>query len=224
MRRSQDKGARSCRLQASSIACVTALIARLPSSTASSWRESVAPLDCSRGVTDVSQDPCISAVGPGRATPAGSVGGLSASPDMARAIAWPAARPGRPCSRSLTRYGLTRYHRGRGQVRSGYRRWPLGCTMQRARAMGCMWSTPQTTNGTLHNVLCHAPAIFRHDGPQTAQADRPSMRIATKGAREVDHFVEFAARRRCHRPKRASCTKEPPRGNVTEMDEDDGGV
>lgn len=128
MRPSQDKGARSCRLQAFSIACVTALIARLPSSTACSWRESVAPLDCSRGVTDVSQDPCISAVWPGRPTSAGSVGRLPASPDTVRAIAWPATRPGRPCSRPLSQYGLNRYHRGRVQVRSRYRRCQLGCT------------------------------------------------------------------------------------------------
>ena len=73
-------------------------------------------------------------------------------------------------------------------------------------------SSPQTTNGTLHNVPCHTPAIIRHDGPRTALTDRPSMRIATKRAKDVDHLVELAAQRRCHEPKGASCTKDPLRG------------
>lgn len=184
----------------------------MPSSTTCSWQESVAWLNCSQGDTYVLQDPCIAAVWPGHPTPLGSVARLAASPDMARVIFWPSASLERPCSRSLSRYGLARYHRSLGQVRSRHRRYPLGCTMQRARAMGCMWSAPQRINGTLHNVPCHTPAILRYDEPRTALTDQPSMRIATKGAGDVDHFVGLAARRRCHRPKTASCTKDPQRG------------
>lgn len=161
MRRSQGKGARSCRLQAFPIACVTALIARLPSATAGSWREPVTRLDCSRGGTYVSQDPCISAVWPGRATPTGSISRLAGSPVMARAIVWPAAKPGRPCPRPLTQYGLARYNHSPGPVRSRHRRCLLGGTMQRTRAY--VVNLRQTANGMLHNALCHRPAILRHN-------------------------------------------------------------